>query len=134
MYTSMFDVARVKSGEQWIIRTITQHEIADFCWVPENLDTRRLVLGPTNFSLFFQLIFLKHFSLEPARILDFLASDSICKYQNRQTNLLNCMDLTRVKIYYFPLMRSTFSTNDFLLFSIKLWVVCSIFSSIEQKA
>ena len=65
-------LTRVKSGEQWII-------------------------GPTNFSLFFQLIFLKHFSLEPARILDFLASDSICRYQNRQTNLLNCMDLTQVK-------------------------------------
>ena len=29
----------VKSGEQWIIRTITQHEITDFCWVPENLVT-----------------------------------------------------------------------------------------------
>ena len=40
-------------------------------------------------------IFFKHFSLEPARILDFLAPDSICKYQNRQTNLLNCMDLTQ---------------------------------------
>ena len=62
---------RVKSGEQWII-------------------------GPTTFSWFFHWIFLKHFSLEPARILDFLAPDSICKYQNRQTNLLKLLDLTRV--------------------------------------
>ena len=80
-----------------VLRTITQHEITDFCWVPENLDTRKLVLGPTNFSLIFSLIFLEQNPLEPARILDFLTPDSICKYQNRQTNLLNCKDLTRVK-------------------------------------
>ena len=36
--------------------------------------------GPTNFSLFFQLFFSEQNSLEPARILDFLAPDSICKY------------------------------------------------------
>ena len=48
------------------------------------------------FFLIFHWIFFKHFSLEPARILDFLASDSICKYQNRQTNLLKLLDLTRV--------------------------------------
>ena len=50
------------------------------------------------FFLIFHWIFLQHFSLEPARILDFLAPDSICKYQNRQTIILNCMDLTQVKI------------------------------------
>ena len=58
---------------------------------------RRIVNNRTYyFSLFFQLIFPKQISSKPARILDFLASDSICKYQNRQTNLLNCMDLTQV--------------------------------------
>ena len=40
------------------------------------------------FPLNFSLLFSEQNSLEPVRILDFLASDSICKYQNRQTNLL----------------------------------------------
>ena len=50
------------------------------------------------FFLFFHCIFSEQNSLETARILDFLAPDSICKYQNRQTNLLNCIDLTQVQI------------------------------------
>ena len=56
-----------------------------------------------NMDLLFFTVFLHCFSSEPARILDFLAPDSICKYQNRQTNVLNCMDLTQVKsfIFYF---------------------------------
>jgi len=40
-----------------------------------------------RFSAFFSLIFLEYFPLEPAGIQDFPASDSICKYQNRQTNV-----------------------------------------------
>ena len=46
-------------------------------------------MGPTIFPLIIHCFFSEQNSLEPARILDFLASDSICKYQNRQTNLLN---------------------------------------------
>ena len=47
------------------------------------------MIGPTIFSLIFHCFFSEQISLEPPRILDFLAPDSICKYQNRQTNLLN---------------------------------------------
>ena len=50
------------------------------------------------FFLIFSTVFFEQNSSEPARILDFLAPDSICKYQNRQTNVLNCVDLTRVKV------------------------------------
>lgn len=41
--------------------------------------------------------FLHHFSLEPARILDFLAPMIYVNIINRQTNILNFIDLTQAK-------------------------------------
>ena len=81
-------------------------------FVRGSCQVRRTVNNRTcYFSLNFSTVFIKHFSLEPARILDFLASDSICKYQNRQTNLLNFIDLTRENFLVSRMIEYYFSSS-----------------------
>ena len=100
------------SCQDW--RTVNNNNLTKYNEIKDFYISENLVMLKHNMDLLFSALFSEQISLEPARILNFLASDSICKYQNRQTNLLNCMDLTQTHhnrhlCYY--LIHYTFSYN-----------------------
>ena len=108
-----------------MIKTITQHEITDFCWVPENLVTQS-VIWTYYFFLIFSTVISEQNSLEPARILHFL---TIVFYNKYQKNATLSLTFTKVKTQQnrtFVAPRYISSISVLTLGKLNLYFVASI--------